>query len=119
MSDRAPVLERIYEQTHGNPPDRACLPGSDEKWEGYLLGVEEAGRAAEAIMSPMTDDDLKPGDLQRGFSMLNDAAERGETWARAVLAELDRLNRDRALIRRGAISVGGDHYWTGRNWKER
>lgn len=43
------LREHIYEQTHGDPPDRKCLPGSDEKWEGYQLGVEEAIAAAESF----------------------------------------------------------------------
>jgi hypothetical protein len=44
----AVIKRTIYEQTHGDPPDRACLGGSDDKWDGYLLGVEEAAVVAEA-----------------------------------------------------------------------
>jgi len=41
------LREHVERATHGRPPDRACLPGHDKKWEGYLLGVEEAIHAAE------------------------------------------------------------------------
>lgn len=39
----------VYEQTHGDPPNRTCLAGSDDKWNGYLLGIEEALRAIESF----------------------------------------------------------------------
>jgi hypothetical protein len=41
------LRQHIEQSTHGDPPLRSCLPGSDEKWEGYLLGVEDAIAAAE------------------------------------------------------------------------
>lgn len=41
------VREHIIERTHGEPPQRECLPGPDDKWDGYQLGVEEAICAAE------------------------------------------------------------------------
>lgn len=46
----------VYRATHGSPPNRACLPGGDAKWEGYLLGVEEAARAAESWMRGHSDE---------------------------------------------------------------
>lgn len=46
---RSALAAHVYEQTHGDPPNRACLKGDDAKWEGYLLGVEEALRAAESF----------------------------------------------------------------------
>jgi hypothetical protein len=42
-----PLWRYIQDRTHGRPADRTALSGSDEKWNGYLLGVEEATRAAE------------------------------------------------------------------------
>jgi hypothetical protein len=47
------IRQHIYEATHGDPPRRRSLPGSAEKWEGYLLGVEEAAVAAEAFAMAM------------------------------------------------------------------
>jgi hypothetical protein len=44
----------IEQQTHGQPPDRDCLKGSDDKWEGYLLGVEEARHAAQGWIADRT-----------------------------------------------------------------
>jgi hypothetical protein len=44
----------IEQQTHGQPPHRDCLKGSDEKWEGYLLGVEEAKHAAQGWIASRT-----------------------------------------------------------------
>lgn len=43
-SEAREIIER---GTYGSPPDRACLPGSDEKWRGYQLGVEDAIHATE------------------------------------------------------------------------
>lgn len=45
---RTSLQRYVYEQTHGDPPDRTSLNGSDDKWRGYLLGVDEALRAAES-----------------------------------------------------------------------
>ena len=44
----------IEQETHGQPPNRECLKGSDEKWEGYLLGVEEAKHAAQGWIAART-----------------------------------------------------------------
>lgn len=43
------IRQHIYQQTHGDPPDRKYLPGSADKWDGYQLGVEEAVGAAETF----------------------------------------------------------------------
>lgn len=53
----------VYAETHGDPPDRECLRGSDDKWAGYVLGVEEAIRAAEAwaadkLAGPSTESEV-------------------------------------------------------------
>lgn len=45
------LRDHIVTRTHGGPPNRACLPGSDAKWDGYLLGVEDAIAAAEEWLS--------------------------------------------------------------------
>lgn len=50
LPDRSVLRDAIERQTVGVPAERDCLPGSDEKWEGYRLGVEEAILAAEAYM---------------------------------------------------------------------
>jgi hypothetical protein len=39
--------------------------------------------------------EVTAGDLQRGMSMLRDAAGRGEPWAAAILFELEDLRTDR------------------------
>lgn len=41
----------IRHQTTGWPPDRSVLAGSDDKWEGYCLGVDEAIQAALEFLS--------------------------------------------------------------------
>lgn len=47
MSQLQSLRTWIENCTHGEPPDRSCLGGSDEKWEGYLQGVEDAITAAQ------------------------------------------------------------------------
>lgn len=58
MADPLPettaLRDRIERQTCGQPANRACLPGSDDKWEGYLLGIEEAIAAAEGASPALT-----------------------------------------------------------------
>jgi hypothetical protein len=61
----------------------------------------------------------RPGDLRVALSYLRDDAAQGFPSAVAMLAELDRLKRERALIRRGTVSVHGTHEWTGHRWRER
>lgn len=49
------LRDAVLRATHGDPPDRACLPNrSDREWETYQLGVEEAICAAEAWMTAVT-----------------------------------------------------------------
>lgn len=43
------LREYIQRATHNL--DRSSLGGTDEKWDGYLLGVEDATAAAEAVDS--------------------------------------------------------------------
>lgn len=45
------LRKAVMRDTCGDPPDRKALPGTDEKWDGYLLGIEEAIAAVESWMS--------------------------------------------------------------------
>lgn len=54
--------------------------------------------------------------LRAALDQLHEDAERSLHDAE-LLAYIQRLERDRSLIKRGARSKGGTHYWTGRNWK--
>jgi hypothetical protein len=49
------LKDYVAQATHGLPPDRACLKGSDDKWDGYLLGVAEATHAADQWFRELTD----------------------------------------------------------------
>lgn len=40
----------IRYSTTGVPPERSCLAGTDEKWEGYTLGIDEAVEAIEGAL---------------------------------------------------------------------
>ena len=66
----------------------------------------------------ITPDMLRPSDLRYGIHMLEREAARGQPWAVAVLAQLERRNIEVALIPRYALSKHKTHQWTGRRWKE-
>lgn len=54
------IREWIIRRTHGDPPDRGCLPGSDGKWEGYQLAIEDAVAAAEEWVENVVADAIDP-----------------------------------------------------------
>lgn len=45
------AARRLRELTTGDPPNREALSGSDERWKGYLLGVDEAEDALPSAMA--------------------------------------------------------------------
>ena len=55
------LSQAIREGTHGDPPDRRCLPGSDEKWKGYCLAVEDAVAAAVEFFDGLPDETPRAG----------------------------------------------------------
>jgi hypothetical protein len=59
-SKRTELAAQIRASTMGDPPDRACLGGSDEKWEGYRLGIEEAIEAALCILGERAEPEECP-----------------------------------------------------------
>lgn len=57
-------------------------------------------------------------DLASALTKLREEAKAGDPRSATLLGHIDRLNADRDKIKRGALSKGGTHYWTSRNWKE-
>jgi hypothetical protein len=67
------LIERtIRERTHGEPPDRASFGGSDDKWDGYLLGVEEAGAVAADLHQGAVEDRVERGWYRLGLQLVED-----------------------------------------------
>jgi hypothetical protein len=68
--ERQTLPDFIEQQTHGQPPNRDCLKGSDDKWEGYLLGVEEAKHAAQGWIASRTLNRELPDDERHEYLMV-------------------------------------------------